>query len=444
MTGADTPLADPFAERALLGTLLAHPRAVADTTGTLDAHDFAAATHRVIYSAIVDLFGRGVVADMVTVSEFLLKTGQIAGLPDPAYLHTLVLDAGTWQQAGHYAQIVRDHATSRSLIRVGTRIAQMGRETSPDDLPVILARAQQEVLGLGHRRGTQERASMATLVENVARIAEGGEAALGVPTGFADLDTLTGGLQPGQLVVVAGRPGMGKSTLGMDIHRHVSIGRGEPSLMFSLEMGETELAQRIASAEAKVPLHHLRPNHEGESQMTETDWQRLNAKAGRIADSRLIIDATTGITLSYILAEARRVAAEQPIRFVSVDYVQRVHLSDGRRPKDRHVEVAEISDALKNLARDLQVPVVALAQLNREVERRSDKRPMSSDLRESGALEQDADVIILLHREDAYEPESPRAGEADLIVAKHRNGPTATITVAFQGHYSRFVDMAKS
>jgi replicative DNA helicase len=263
----------------------------------------------------------------------------------------------------------------------------------------------------------------------------------GVPTGFHDLDALTNGLHPGQMVIIAARPAIGKSTLGLDLARSCSIKHGLTCVIFSLEMGRNEIIMRLLSAEARVALHHMRSGT-----MTDEDWARLARRMGPVSEAPLFIDDSPNMSMMEIRAKARRLKQRHNLQLVIIDYMQLMQHSstNSKRPDNRQQEVSEISRSLKLLAKELEVPVIAISQLNRGPEQRTDKRPMMSDLRESGSLEQDADVIILLHREDAYERESPRAGEADLIVAKHRNGPTANITVAFQGHYSRFVDMAQS
>jgi replicative DNA helicase len=257
-----------------------------------------------------------------------------------------------------------------------------------------------------------------------------------VPTGFADLDKLTNGLHPGQMIVVAARPAIGKSTLGIDIARSASIKHGLTSAIFSLEMSRNEIAMRLLSAEASIALNHLRSGT-----MSDADWQKLARKMSAVSEAPLFIDDSPNMTMMEIRAKCRRLKQRHDLRLVIIDYLQL--MSSGKKVESRQQEVSEFSRALKLLAKELEVPVIAISQLNRGPEQRTDKRPMMSDLRESGSIEQDADMVILLHREDAYERESPRAGEADFILAKHRNGPTANITVAFQGHYSRFVDMAQ-
>jgi replicative DNA helicase len=257
----------------------------------------------------------------------------------------------------------------------------------------------------------------------------------GVPTGFADLDDLTNGLHAGQMIIVAARPAVGKSTIALDLCRAASIHNNLTSVFFSLEMTKSEITMRLLSAEAKVPLNHIR-----NGQLSEDDWNKLARKMGEVSSAPVFIDDSPNMTMMEIRAKARRLKQRHDLRLIVIDYMQL--MTSGKKVESRQLEVSEFSRQIKLLAKELEVPIIALSQLNRGPEQRSDKRPMLSDLRESGSLEQDADMVILLHREDLYERESTRPGEADLIVAKHRNGPTRDITVAFQGHYSRFVDMA--
>ncbi|CAB4996809.1 unannotated protein [freshwater metagenome] len=313
--------------------------------------------------------------------------------------------------------------------------------TGTGDVDDMVDRAQAEVYDVTDRRTSEDylplRDIMGEALNEIEAISNRGGEMIGVPTGFIELDKLTNGLHPGQLVIVAARPALGKSTLGLDICRAASIKHGLASVIFSLEMSRNEIVMRLLSAEAQVPLHHMRAGT-----MSDADWTKLASKMGTVSEAPLFIDDSPNMTLMEIRAKCRRLKQRHDLRLVVVDYLQL--MTSGKRVESRQQEVSEFSRSLKLLAKELEVPVIAISQLNRGAEQRTDKRPLLADLRESGSLEQDADVVVLLHREDAYERESPRAGEADFIVAKHRNGPTATVTVAFQGHYSRFVDMATS
>ena len=417
--------------------------AIADVIDVIKGRDFYKPAHELIFDSILDLYGRGEPADAVTVSAELTKRGELARIGGAPYLHTLMSSVPTAANAGYYAVIVRERAILRRLVEAGTRITQMGYATDGADLDEIVNRAQAEIYGVTEQRAGEDYAPLADVMEGaldeIESIANRSGQMTGVPTGFTDLDQLTNGLHAGQMVIIAARPAIGKSTLGLDLARSCSIRNGLTSVIFSLEMGRNEITMRLLSAEARVALHHMRAGT-----MTDEDWSRLARRMGEVSAAPLFIDDSPNMSMMEIRAKCRRLKQRHDLRLVIVDYLQLMSGGGSRRPESRQQEVSEMSRALKLLAKELELPIIAIAQLNRGPEQRTDKRPMMSDLRESGSLEQDADVVILLHREDAYERESPRAGEADLIVAKHRNGPTATITVAFQGHYSRFVDMAQS
>ena len=425
---------DLDAERGTLGGMLMGREGVEAALEVVKARDFYLPKHELLFDAIGALYERNEPVDTLTVKAELERRGELEKIGGWVYLHDLIDCVGSALNAGFYAETVRDMALLRRAQEAGTRITQMASETDGADAMEILAKAQAEVEMLTPAALSAESASNTDVLEQVLSGLEKPDQ-VGVPTGFADLDALTGGLHPGQMIIVAARPAVGKSTLDLDVHRHVSIKRGQHSLLFTLEMTHAEIMKKILSAEARVPFHHLRYGN-----MADDDWARISKCMGRVAAAPLAIDDTPGLTLSDIRTRARQYARKHPLKLISVDYLQLV-TSAGRR-ENRQQEVSEISRGLKLLAKELEVPILALAQLNRGPEQRADKKPMMSDLRESGSLEQDADVVILLHREAAYEAESVRAGEADLLVEKNRLGAKAAITVAFQGHYSRFVDMA--
>ena len=345
----------------------------------------------------------------------------------------------TAANASYYARIVRERSVLRRLVEAGTKIVQLGYAADGGDADDLVDRAQAELYSVTERRTSEDYLALSEVMQGtldeIEAISSRGGAMVGVPTGFADLDQLTNGLHGGQMIVVAARPAVGKSTLGLDFCRSASVKHGLASVIFSLEMGRNEITMRLLSAEARVALHHMRSGT-----MSDDDWTRLARTMSSVSEAPLFIDDSPNMSMMEIRAKCRRLKQRHDLRLVVVDYLQL--MTSGKRVESRQQEVSEFSRSLKPLAKELDVPVVAISQLNRGPEQRTDKRPMMSDLRESGAIEQDADMVILLHREDQYERESPRVGEADLIVAKHRNGPTSTVTVAFQGHYSRFVDMA--
>jgi replicative DNA helicase len=434
-----TPPQDVAAEQSVIGAMLLSKDAIADVVESLREADFYRPAHQLIYSSILDLYGRGEPADAVTVSAELTRIGELGRIGGAPYLHTLVASVPTAANASYYALIVKERAVLRRLVEAGTRIVQMGY-AGDGDVDQIVDRAQAAVYDITDRRTAEDylplSAIMPSTLEEIDAISSRGGVMAGVPTGFHDLDTLTHGLHAGQMIVIAARPAIGKSTVGLDLARSASIKHGLTSAIFSLEMSRNEIAMRLLSAEAGISLSNLRSG-----QMSDGDWQKLARKMSSVSEAPMFIDDSPNMTMMEIRAKCRRLKQRHDLRLVIIDYLQL--MTSGKRVESRQQEVSEFSRSLKLLAKELEVPVIAISQLNRGPEQRTDKRPMLSDLRESGSIEQDADMVILLHREDAYEKESPRAGEADFIVAKHRNGPTGTITVAFQGHYSRFMDMAQ-
>ncbi|MET8631956.1 replicative DNA helicase [Streptomyces sp. NPDC004096] len=435
------PPQDLDAEQSVLGGMLLSKDAIADVVELLKGHDFYRPAHETIYQAILDLYAKGEPADPITVAAELTKRGEITKVGGAPYLHTLVQTVPTAANAEYYAQIVHERAVLRRLVEAGTRITQMGY-AADGDIDEIVNSAQAEIFAVTEQRTAEDYLPLSEIMEGaldeIEAIGSRSGEMTGVPTGFTDLDQLTNGLHPGQMIIVAARPAMGKSTLALDFARTASIKHNLPSVIFSLEMGRNEIAMRLLSAEARVALHHMRSGT-----MTDEDWTRLARRMPDVSAAPLYIDDSPNLSMMEIRAKCRRLKQRNDLKLVVIDYLQLMQ-SGSKRSESRQQEVSEMSRNLKLLAKELELPVIALSQLNRGPEQRTDKKPMVSDLRESGSIEQDADMVILLHREDAYEKESPRAGEADIIVGKHRNGPTATITVAFQGHYSRFVDMAQT
>jgi replicative DNA helicase len=433
-----TPPHDLLAEQSALGGMLLSKDAVADVVEAVKSTDFYIPKHQVIFEAVLALYSHGEPTDVIAVTDELTKQGELSRAGGAEYLHTLTSLVPTAANAGYYAEIVAERALLRRLVEAGTRITQMGYSGEGEVLDLV-NNAQAEIYSV---TGSDQSEDYIPLTEAVTAAIDEIEAAkhkdgsmTGVPTGFADLDELTNGLHPGQMVIVAARPALGKSTLALDFARAAAIKHNMPTIFFSLEMGRSEIAMRLLSAEAAVPLQNMR-----KGTVDSRDWTTIASTRGRINDAPLYIDDSPNMTLVEIRAKCRRLKQRVGLKMVVIDYLQL--MTSGKRVESRQQEVSEFSRALKLLAKELQVPVIALSQLNRGPEQRQDKLPALSDLRESGSIEQDADVVILLHRESAYDKDNPRAGEADLIVAKHRNGPTRTVTVAFQGHFSRFADMA--
>jgi len=434
-----TPPHDLAAEQCVVGGMMLSKDAIADVIEIIQPADHYRPAHQIIHEVILELYGRGEPADAITVASELTKRGEIAKMGGAPYLHTCTAAIPQALMAGHFAKIVYEQALLRKMTEAGSRIMQWGYEGTGDAADLV-DRAEAEVYGITDRRGSSDFLSMAEILppalDSIEATCEDPRALTGVPTGFEDLDALTHGFQDGQFVVIAGRPAMGKSTAALDVARSAAVKHGLTTAIFSLEMSQLEITQRMLSAEGRIALHSIRTG-----QMIEDDWVKITKCQGRIADAPLFVDDSPGTNMMQIRSKCRRLKQRHDLRLVIVDYLQL--MSSPKRVENRQQEVSDMSRGLKLLAKELHVPVIGVAQLNRSPEQRSDKRPLLADLRESGAIEQDSDVVILLHREDAYDRESPRAGEADFIVAKHRNGPTAVVTVAAQLHYSRFCDMAR-
>lgn len=434
------------AEGGVLGSMLISSKAIGDAHSTgLIGSEFYRPAHELIYDTILSLYASGDPADPITVTNALEKAGQLVRCGGPGYLHKLVHEAPAPSNAEYYAAIVREKAQLRSLDIALNQARQ--RVASAEDTPAeVIEAVQAEIIrvaskdqAIGAQLGLAPISDSFEATLDVIEATNDGSVPVGVPWGFADLDALTGGMHPGQMIVIAARPAMGKSTGALDIARSAAITHGLGVAFFSLEMSRIEITKRLFSAEGRIPLHHMQTK----GGMTDHDWTQTAKVLGRIKEAPLYLDDSADLTMTSIRTKARQIASEVELKLIVIDYMQLLRSGGGQRFESRQQEVSEISRSVKLLAKELNIPVVALSQLNRGPEQRTDKKPVMSDLRESGAIEQDADMVILLHREDAYEKESPRAGEADWIVAKNRSGPTATITVAFQGHYSRFVDMTR-
>ena len=436
--GSRTMPHDDVAEQSVLGGMLLSKDAIADVVESLRASDFYKPAHETIYEAILSLYGHGSPADAITVADELKKRGELTRVGGASYIHTLIASVPTAANAQYYAEIVKEHAIMRRLIEAGTKIAQLGyaNETEVDTL---VDQAQAEIYAVTDGNAKEDYVSFSEALEETINEIDANsnrpDGVYGVPTDFIEFDELTGGLHGGQMIVIAARPGVGKSTLALDIARSAAIHHQMTTVFFSLEMSRTELAMRILSAEGKISMGRLK-----KGDLDTEGWTNLATLQGRIDSAPLFIDDSPNMTLMEIRAKCRRLKQRNDLKLVVLDYLQL--MSSGKKVESRQQEVSEFSRRLKLLAKELDVPVIALSQLNRGSEQRTDKRPMVSDLRESGSIEQDADMVILLHREDMYNPDSERVGEADMIIAKHRGGPTRTIPLAFSGKYSRFNNMA--
>ncbi|MEU3862319.1 replicative DNA helicase [Streptomyces sp. NPDC028722] len=442
----DTTPRDPHdlpAEKAVLTAMLRSKDAIADIAAVLTGDDFYRPAHTLIYTAILDLHAREQPTDPISVIAHLSKEGTLEEAGGTPYITALIDGSPPTRKWMTEAERVHNAAMLRRTKIAAVHIEDLTTDCEPGFAQRVADIAQAEIFAATTRRPLLPPASpldevMEGTLDWLEAVGSRTDPLPGVPTGFSDLDTLLGGLHPGQLIMLAARPAMGTSTLAVDFLRAASIKHGLPSALFTLEADRHEVGMRILSAEARVPLHHMRSGT-----CTDEDWTRMARRMPDIQAAPLYIQDGSYADIHDLRAHCRYLAARKDVKLIAIDTVQLLTYGT-RQLSSRYEEVSEIARCLKLLAKELRLPILAVSTLNRGPEQRTDKKALLSDLRDSGALEDTADVAILLHREDAHEKESPRAGEADLIVAKHRNGPTATITVAFQGHYSRFIDMAQT
>lgn len=434
-----TPPQDMVAEQSVLGGMMLSKDAIADVVEVLRGNDFYRPAHKMIFNAVIELYGSGEPADVVTISDQLTKKQQLQRIGGPAYLHNLAQSVPTAANAAFYADIVRERAILRRLVEAGTKIVQLGH-TADGEVDAIVNEAQSEIYTATESRQAEDYVALsevlAPTIDEIETNAATDGTLTGIPTGFRELDELTHGFSGGQLIVIAARPAMGKSVLALDFSRSAAVANGMTVGFFSLEMGKMEIATRLLAAESRVLFGDLR-----KGRLEDNDWEKISQAVDKLDSVPLYIDDSPNLSLMEIRAKCRRLKQRNNLKMVVVDYLQL--LASGKRVESRQQEVAEFSRTLKLLAKELDVPIIALSQLNRGSEQRPDKKPQVSDLRESGSIEQDADMVILLHRPEVYDKETERAGEADIIVAKNRNGPTRDVVVAFQGHYQRFQDMAR-
>jgi replicative DNA helicase len=432
------------AEESLLGAMLLSRDAIAAGTETgLTADEFYKPAHGHIYDAVTDLDRRGQPADPVTVADQLRRNGLLDAIGGPAQLITLQANTPATTNAGRYAHIVRDMALLRGLIGAGGELAELGYSL-PADAAAAVDQAEATVFQLGQRQISDTicpvGAVMAKGLERLEQRYESGEAVTGLRTGFVDLDEILVGLQGGDLIVLGARPGVGKTALSLDIARHVAIQQGRPVLFFSLEMNHAQIADRLFAAEGRVDLQRIRTG-----KLLEQDWPKLSHAISRLGGSELHIDDKRDLTITELRAKARRLRSRLgDLALVIVDYVQLLHSEAGAHAENRQVEIAQITRGLKVLAGELDVPVLALSSLSRSVEMRADKRPMLSDLRESGALEADADVVLLAYRDELYNPASADRGITELAVAKQRQGPAGGhIKLSFLATLAKHASVAR-
>lgn len=439
-TAARIPPHNLEAEESLLGAMLLSRDAIATAMEICQPDDFYKSSHGHIFSAITSLFSHGEPVDWVTVTEELRRRGLLETIGDPSVFVTLQANTPSIGNAEHYARIIEELALLRRLVSVAGEIAELGY-TVPEDVSDVLDRAESLVFDVSQRRVidsmTPLRALLGQSLDHLEQLFTRGEAITGLATGYADLDEQLAGLQPSNLIVVGARPAMGKTSFALGIVAHAGIKLNKPVLLFSLEMSHLELTQRLLCSEARVDANRMRTGR-----LLEADWTKIGNAISRMSEAPIFIDDNPNLTVMDIRARARRLKSREGLSLVVVDYLQ---LMTGRHgAENRQVEVSEISRGLKILARELEIPVVALSQLSRGLEMRQDKRPMLADLRESGSIEQDSDVVLFIYRDEIYNPDASESqGTAEIIVAKHRNGPTGHTNLAFIGHHARFDNMAR-
>ncbi|HVP08104.1 MAG TPA: replicative DNA helicase [Burkholderiales bacterium] len=435
------------AEQSLLGGLLLDNQAFDKIADIVSAEDFYRDDHRRLYRHIARLIEQGKPADVVTVSEAVEAGEDKDRTGGPAYLGSLAQNTPSALNIRRYAELVRERSVQRRLAQVATEIAESALAPAGKEVGQLLDEAETRILEVGEKgqRGTQGfeeiQPVLARVFERIDHLyhQESKSDVTGVPTGYLDLDEKTAGLQPGDLIIVAGRPSMGKTALALNMAEHVAVDNGLPVAIFSMEMGATQLAMRMLGSIARVDQHKMRTGR-----LADEEWSRLSSAMERLHNAPIFIDETGALNPLELRSRARRMRRQcGKLGLVVVDYLQLMSASSDVQGENRATEISEISRSLKALAKELQVPVVAMSQLSRAVEQRNDKRPMMSDLRESGAIEQDADVILFIYRDEVYFPEKPESkGRAEVIIGKQRNGPIGKVDLAFLGQFTRFENLA--
>ena len=432
------------AEQSLLGGLLIDNESSDKVADVISAKDFYRHDHRIIYQHIIKVIESNQPADIVTVAESLEKNAELATVGGISYLGLLAENTPTAANIRGYAQIVRERSIMRSLVQVGSDIAESAYSPQGRDAQQLLDESEAKIFqiaesGKSTNVGFEDiQHLLPKVIEDVERRMQNGSDVIGVATGFTDLDKMTSGLQPGDLIIVAGRPSMGKTSLALNMAEFVASDRKLPVAVCSMEMASTQLTTRLIGSVGKVDQHKMRTG-----QLDDDDWEKLTDSLGQLNDAPIFIDQGSALNSYEVRARARRLQRQAgQLGLIVIDYIQLMSPPGGRQSENRATEISEISRSLKSLAKELNVPVVALSQLNRSVEQRPDKRPVMSDLRESGAIEQDADVIMFIYRDEVYNPESPDKGLAEIIVAKQRNGPIGRVKLTFLGQYTRFENYA--
>ncbi|MDD5438804.1 MAG: replicative DNA helicase [Candidatus Omnitrophica bacterium] len=428
------------AEMAVLGSMLLDREAIGQAIEMIPGdHAFYTAGHRIIYSVLVKLYDANKAVDMITLTEELKKQGKLEDIGGPSYIANLASVIPTAANIVHYAKIVKEKAILRNLISTASQIVSESYDTSTN-VDGLLDKAERMIFDIAANKVETKAFSLKDIIkdsiETIDNLYQRKEHVTGLGSGFHEFDIMTAGLQPSDLIVVAGRPSMGKSALVTCMAEHIGVVEKKPVAFFSLEMSKEQLVQRLLCSHARVDFHKVRTGF-----LSQSDWPRLVSAAGKLSDSPIFIDDSPGISVLELRAKARRLKSKHDIQLIVLDYLQLMQGPQGI--ENRQQEISEISRAIKALARELNIPVIAVSQLSRAVEQRSDKRPQLSDLRESGAIEQDADLVILLLREEYYNQTDENKGIAEIIIAKQRNGPTGSVKLAFINEFTRFENLAR-
>jgi replicative DNA helicase len=428
-------------EQAVLGGLLLSPRAFDQVADVITETDFYREDHRLIFRAISELSNKGKPCDAVTVTEWFESHGKVDQVDGGSYINQLASSTPSAANVKAYADIVREKSILRQLIDVGADITSNAFSSDGRDSSELLEQAERQVFAIADQ-GTRTRSGFESVqdtikeaIEKIQELHEFEGEITGTPTGFQDFDKLTAGLQDSDLIIVAGRPSMGKTTLAMNIAENAAIKHDVPVAIFSMEMSALQLVMRLFSSLGQIDQTRLRTGN-----LDELDWPKLTSAMNLLHKSHIFIDETPSLSPSELRARARRLKREHNIGMIVVDYLQLMSVPGSN--ENRATEIAEISRSLKAIAKELHLPVIALSQLNRALEQRPNKRPIMADLRESGAIEQDADLIVFIYRDEVYNDETPDKGKAEIIIGKHRNGPTGMVPLSFQGQWLRFVNYA--
>lgn len=421
------------AEQSVLGSMLIDKAAIASAAETLEGEDFYRDSHKIIFKSIKELYQKDIPVDMITLIEHLRSTEKLDEAGGISYITEISGSVPSTANLTSYIQIVEDKAILRRLIRSATEIIETSYNKQ-DDVDAVVDLAEKNVFNISEKKNTSDFEPMSTVLERgfeeIERIYNNKGETTGVPSGFKDLDEKTSGFQSGDMVLIAARPSMGKTTFALNLAQHAALRAGKSVAIFSLEMSKEQLAYKLLCAEANVDMLKLRTGD-----LDERDWENIARASGPLADAKIFIDDTAGVSIMEMRSKCRRLKMEHGIDMILIDYLQ---LMSGSGGESRQQEVSEISRSIKAIAKELKCPVIALSQLSRAPEQRADHRPMLSDLRESGSIEQDADLVMFLYRDEYYDKESEDKNVAECIIAKQRNGPVGTVKLAWLGQYSKF------